>query len=49
MFFLVQSPMAIEIRINKQIRTNQIYKLLSSKGNHKKNKQLKDNLWNGTK
>ena len=36
--FLGQSPKAIEIKTkNKQMGPNQTYKILHSKGNHKKN------------
>ena len=46
--FLGQSPKAIEIKTkNKQMVPNQPYKILHSKGNHKK--KLKDNLQNGRK
>ena len=34
---------------NKQMGPNQSYKLLYSKGNHKKNKTKKDNEWNRRK
>ena len=37
--FLGQSTKIIEIKTNKQVVSNQIYKLLHSKGNHKQNEK----------